>query len=70
VTKRERLRRLEQRLALEPARRFLAVAGTEADVDREALARLPGEVTVILTGVPRNPDDAPGAARMAVSEWR
>ena len=35
-----------------PVRRFIIVAGLEADVDRMAVAILPGEVTVILTGVP------------------
>jgi uncharacterized protein YbjT (DUF2867 family) len=35
-----------------PVRRFIIVAGLEAEVDRMAVAILPGEVTVILTGVP------------------
>jgi hypothetical protein len=67
VTKHERLRRLEQRF-MPGERRFLAVARTEAVVDREALARLPGEVVLVLTGINRTPDDPAGMPRMMVSE--
>jgi hypothetical protein len=33
-------------------RRFIVVAGVEEELDREAIAALPGETLVILSGVP------------------
>jgi hypothetical protein len=45
-----------------PVRRFIVVAGEPAQVDRALLAALPGEVTVVSTGVPRDPlDEGPRA---------
>jgi hypothetical protein len=35
-----------------PVRRFIVVAGLEEELDGAVLAVLPGQVTVILTGVP------------------
>jgi hypothetical protein len=47
---RARLVRLE---AGQPTvRRFIVVAGVEAELDREAIAALPGETLIVTTGVP------------------
>jgi hypothetical protein len=35
-----------------PERRFIVVAGLEEELDRDAIARLPGQATALLTGVP------------------
>jgi hypothetical protein len=35
-----------------PVRKFIVVAGVEEELDRAAIARLPGETLTILTGVP------------------
>ena len=53
-TLRARIQRLEAARP-SPERRFIVVAGLEEELDRQAMAAaLPGEVTVILTGVPRH----------------
>jgi hypothetical protein len=54
-TLRARLARLEAAQP-SPVRRFIVVVG-EPDFDRAAIAGLPGEVTVVTTGVPRDPLD-------------
>jgi hypothetical protein len=62
---RARIRRLE---AERPAavRRFIVVAGVEEELNRAAMtAALPGEVTVILTGVPHAERRPPTVWEMA-----
>jgi hypothetical protein len=50
-TLRARVQRLEAERPL-ATRRFIVVAGLEEELDRAVLAALPGQVTVILSGVP------------------
>jgi hypothetical protein len=50
-TLRARLARLEAERS-SPVRKFIVVAGLEEELDGAVLAVLPGQVTVILTGVP------------------
>jgi hypothetical protein len=58
---RARIQRLEAALP-SPTRRFIVVVGAPDQVDRALLAALPGEVTVVSTGVPRDPlDEGPRA---------
>jgi hypothetical protein len=58
---RARIQRLEAALP-SPTRRFIVVVGAPDQVDRALLAALPGEVTVVSTGVPRVPlDEGPRA---------
>jgi hypothetical protein len=49
-TLRTRVQKLE--VARSTKRRFIVCAGLEEELDRAAIATLPGEVTVVLTGVP------------------
>jgi uncharacterized protein YbjT (DUF2867 family) len=48
---RARLARLEAARP-SPVRRFIVVAGVEEELDRQAIAFLPGKAMVILSGVP------------------
>ena len=48
---RARIQRLEAALP-SPTRRFIVVVGAPDQVDRALLAALPGEVTIVSTGVP------------------
>ena len=51
-------------------RTFVVVAGVEEELDRAALAAaLPGEVTVILTGVPHAEPRAPTVWELAGAVW-
>jgi hypothetical protein len=50
-TLRARIQRLEAARP-SPERRFIVVAGLEEDLDRDAIARLPGQAMTLLTGVP------------------
>ena len=56
------IERLARQRLFQP-RRVFCVAGTEDRIDRERVGALEAEgaeVTVILTGVPRNPDEEEG----------
>jgi hypothetical protein len=55
-TLRARLARLEAQQP-SPVRRFIVVAGEPDQVDRALLAALPGEVTLVTSGVCRDPLD-------------
>jgi hypothetical protein len=50
-TLRARIQRLEAARP-SPERRFIVVAGLEEELDRDAIARLPGQAMTLLTGVP------------------
>jgi hypothetical protein len=48
-----------------PTRKFIIVAGVEEELDRAAIEALPGQTTVILSGVPHAELQAPTIWEMA-----